>query len=159
MVCGLVAVTEIQYAPTGVTAGSNVVLHPPSYSRLTDWGKSLYQGSFHPILVSGAIVLLLGATVSSYLNSGLFPTAGLVMGPIFGLFVNRVGNPVLVVTPHKPGLHFGPMPLSDAIVWGMESALILGLPILLIGFSVGSIFRWIISPEWILKQISSKYIG
>lgn len=100
-----------------------------------------------------AIVLLVGAIGSTYSNSGLLPTAGLVMGPIFGLFINRVGTPVLVMAPHELGLSYAPTPLSDAI-WGLESAFFLGVSITILGFTIGTVFRLVFPPRWVLRRFS-----
>ncbi|RRJ31858.1 hypothetical protein [Halocatena pleomorpha] len=155
-VAAIVAVTTVRYTPTGPTDGGSIVLRSPSYIQLWDWFAATFNGNhIHQIFVIGAVVLLLGATVSAYLNSGLLPTAVLVMGPIFGLFVNRIGTPVPVIDPHEPGLSYAPMTLLDAIVWGGESALFLGLPITILGFTAGAVFRWMLSPRRIAERFES----
>lgn len=152
VIAGTVALTTIRYTPTGPVAGRRIVLHSPSYTQLWEWFSFPFDGNtLHPIYVVGAIVLLVGAAVSAYLNGGLLPTAGLVMGPIFGLFVNRIGTPMLVKAPTEPGFSYTPMPLFDAIVWGVESALFLGIPIVIVGFTTGIILRSIVPPRRMLS--------
>lgn len=152
-----VALKTIRYTPTGPTAERSIVLHSPTYAQFWSWFTATFSGvRIHPVFTVGAVVLLLAAVGSTYLNRGLLPTAGLVMGPIFGFFVNRAGTPVIVANPHESGLSYAPMSLIDAIVWGLESALILGIPIILTGFTVGSILRLVISPTQIHRLLVNK---
>ncbi len=155
-VAAIVAVATVRYTPTGPTVDGSIVLQSPSYIQLWDRFTATFSGNrIYQIFVIGAVVLLLGAIVSTYLNSGLLPTAALVMGPIFGLFVNRIGTPVPVIDPHEPGLSYAPMTLPDAIAWGLESALFLGIPITILGFTTGTIFRRLIPPRWIVNRLES----
>ncbi|WP_195156012.1 hypothetical protein [Halococcus agarilyticus] len=139
VVAAIVAVTEIRYTPTGPAAAETVVLHASSYTQLVDMFVATYTGSrAHLLFAVGPIVLLLGAIGSAYLNSGLLPTGGLVLGPIFGFFVNRAGNPtVLKLDPT-------PLPLSDAIIFALTGASLYGIPITIIGFLIGIALRRVV---------------
>ena len=134
-----VAVTAIQYTPTGPTSGGSIALSSASYTQLVASFIATYtDGHTHPLFILAPIVLFIGATVSSYLNSGFLPTSGLVLGPIFGFFVNRVGNPTV------PGLAPTPLPLTDGIVFALTGAFLYGIPISIIGFTVGTGLRQVI---------------
>lgn len=138
-VAAIVAVTTVRYTPTGPTAGGTVALHSPSYTQLIDWFIATYtDGRNYPLFIIGPVALLLGAVGSTYLNSGLFPTGGLVLGPIFGFFVNRVGNPIV------PKLNPAPVSFSDAIIFALTGAFLYGIPITIIGFIIGTVLRHVV---------------
>lgn len=131
-----IKVGVIQYTPTGVGTSGQIALESASYSRLVTLLIDTYTGETNQVLfIIVPPALLIGAIISAYLNEGLVPVAMLVMGPIFGFFINRVGMPTV------PGLDPEPLPLTEGIIFALTGTLLYGIPLVLLGFFIGLLCR------------------
>lgn len=137
VVMTIVIMTQLRYTPTGLNGGKSIVLYSSSYTQLENHLVSTYTGTrLYPLFVVGPLVLTFAAATSSYLNRGLFPSAALVAGPIFGLFIGKFGTPAIMAS-SRTGITDAPMSLPHAIVFALTGMFLYGIPIILVGFVGG----------------------
>ncbi|WP_255681982.1 hypothetical protein [Natrinema sp. SYSU A 869] len=117
----------------GMTAGSDRVAN----AAVETWsGAELH----HEIVVAACLLVGVGA-LSAALNSGFVPTFALVASVPFGIGLARygteytVGNMTLIVS------------LPEAIADGTGAALVVGLPLAVLGYLVGASVRRVVGKD------------
>jgi len=107
------------------------------YDALTELVAGTWYGT-NPelgVFLAAAVLVGLGA-VSAGLNSGLVPTTGLVVAPIFGAALTRYGTTVPTY-----GGGTAVVSLPEAVASAAYVGLVLGVPIAVGGFLLGTALR------------------
>ncbi|QGA83203.1 putative membrane protein [Halomicrobium sp. LC1Hm] len=106
------------------------------YTTLEAWVRGTWYGTEPALVVFlGVAALLVLATASAAVNSGLVPTTLLVAGPVFGVGVARYGTTVT----YEYGASVVSLP--DAVAIAALFAVAFGTPIAVCGFVLGSALR------------------
>ena len=106
------------------------------YATLEAWVRGTWYGTEPALVVFlGVAALLVLATASAAVNSGLVPTTLLVAGPVFGVGVARYGTTVT----YEYGASVVSLP--DAVAIAALFAVAFGTPIAVCGFVLGSALR------------------
>lgn len=112
--------------------GANV-----GYRTLTDLVTGTWYGTNPEVGVFAAAAILVGlGAVSAGLNSGLLPTTGLVVAPIFGAALTRYGT---TVATWNGGTAVVSLP--EAVAYATSVGVAFGVPIAVAGFLLGSALR------------------
>ena len=127
----VVLVSPVLALGTASWVGSQV-----GYQTLTAWVRGTWYGTEPALVVFlGVAALLVLATASAAVNSGLVPTTLLVAGPVFGVGVARYGTTVT----YEYGASVVSLP--DAVAIAALFAVAFGTPIAVWGFVLGSALR------------------
>ena len=106
------------------------------YAALVSSVRGTWFGTDPSLAVFGAVTaLLLLAAGSAAVNSGLLPTTLLVSGPVFGAAVTRYGTTVTYTWGTEV------VSLPNAVGMATLLALVIGVPIAVAGFLLGSSAR------------------
>ncbi|WP_155119401.1 hypothetical protein [Halomicrobium katesii] len=106
------------------------------YATLEAWVRGTWYGTDPALTVFlGVAALLVLATASAAVNSGLLPTTLLVAGPVFGVGVARYGTTLT----YEYGASVVSLP--DAVGTAALFAIVFGVPIAVCGFVLGSALR------------------
>ncbi|WP_435118945.1 hypothetical protein [Halolamina sp. C58] len=106
------------------------------YATLVAWVRGTWFGTAPSLAVFAAVAaLLLLATASAAVNSGLLPTTLLVSAPIFGAAVTRYGTTVTYAWGAEV------VSLPNAVGTATAIGLGFGVPIAVAGFLLGSVLR------------------
>ncbi|ACV48925.1 MULTISPECIES: hypothetical protein [Halomicrobium] len=106
------------------------------YATLEAWVRGTWYGTDPALTVFlGVAALLVLATASAAVNSGLLPTTLLVAGPVFGVGVARYGTTLT----YEYGASVVSLP--DAVGIAALFAIAFGVPIAVCGFVLGSALR------------------
>lgn len=134
----------------GVSAG--VVLLSAALAPAVAWVVVTTTGSFplqvwaqqtvtgtdpHGVLFAVAAALVGLGVVSAALNAGLLPTTLLVVAPLFGLAATRYGT-----TSVHPVTGPQVVSLPAALEFAAAAGLLAGVPLALLGFSLGLLLRY-----------------
>jgi hypothetical protein len=130
LICGVAVVLA-----AAVAAGiATTVGYPP----IETWTVETWTGrNPHWQVFAGVGALVALAAVSGALNSGAVPSTLLAAGPLFGVGLTRYGT---AVTREYVGTTVVSLP--EAVVFGVFLAVFAGLPIGVLGFTVGHLTRW-----------------
>lgn len=108
------------------------------YPPIHTWAEQTVAGT-HPhgiVFLGVAALVALGALVAAA-NAGLVPTTLVVVAPVFGLAVTRYGTRY---TDPFYGTQFVSLP--QAIEFAAAAALLVGVPVALVGFLLGVLLRF-----------------
>lgn len=107
------------------------------YPPIERWVAGTWNGTDPHAIVFAWVVVLVGiGALHAAANSGLVPTALLVMAPVFGLAVTRYGTRYT-----DPFLGPQVVSLPEALAFATAVAVVGGLPLALAGFLVGEGLR------------------
>ncbi|WP_052368089.1 hypothetical protein [Haloferax sp. ATB1] len=143
------SVAAVLSAPIAAIVTGPLVAATYGYSRVEQWVLGTLNATDpNAIAVIGIVVLVAVAAAFAARNSGLVPTIGLTMGPIFGIGLARYGMMVEHFSPSKlhrlfgaTGMHFETVGPLETLGTAVFLACLFGIPLGTVGFTLGTISR------------------
>lgn len=109
------------------------VANVAGYRRLESMAVGTWTGANpEPFVFLGVGVLVAVAALFTAVNSGVLPATALAMAPAFGIGFARYGHSVQ---------YYGTVGIPDATAIGAMVALVVGLPLGVAGFVLGTVLR------------------
>lgn len=131
-----VSIALIALAVVLAVGAAQHVFATVGYGTVEAWAYGTWTGTNpEPLVFLGVAALLALAVASAAANAGLVPTTALVAGPVYGVAFARYGT-------HEVD-RFGPdvVSLPEAAAFAAFVALIVAIPIAVVGFAVGRAVR------------------
>ncbi len=109
------------------------VVTSSSYRHIESMAVGTWTGANpEPLVFVGVAAIVAVATLFTVFNSGLIPATVLAMAPTFGIGFARYG----LTTEY-----YGTVGIPDATAIGLMVAVVIGLPLGVMGFLIGSVLR------------------